>query len=313
MVVTCSFLIAQLTTFSDLSMEELFSFVNVPNATSSSSIVNTLFFIFVQSGLPGVIVTVTFAQLLPSIFSKQYPLPFLNIFGVYTIIRVALVIENIGIVKFVYVIFGCFKMCFNKKSNTKHRASLLDSSYHNMFVSDNEDDILEYCEEESNKNQGAEEVTDGNMMKNENYAIHITAYLRLIFNRFLTFASFCVTTLSLVFLGYGIAHGYSTFGKNIPSVFQFVILFFVLLVVFYCEGLKIAIVSTSHLDHVAVRAKGGNQISVRIHQLLHPPSIPSDKVFFLSSEEGYNDVSATAGQDFKAPEVDHVKRFLLGR
>ena len=319
MVVTCSFLIAQLTAFPNLSIDVLLSILNVSNVTSSPGVIDTVFFIFVQSGLPGVIITVTFAQLLPSIFSKQYPLQFLNILGVHTTIRVALMIENIGIVKFVYVIFYGFKLFFNQISNDsrsrndKDQSSLLDNSYHNIFLID--DDILEYEENES----PCEDVqTEKNPPSNENKGTHNAdtiprGYFTVFMNIFLTFASFCLTVCSIIFLVYGVYHGFSTFGEDIHPALQFIILGFVLLIVFYCEGLKIAIVSTAHLDHVAVQAKGGNHNAVQIHQLLHPSPPANNEAFHFHAEGGVPGNDDTTGQDRKSPEVDHVKRFLLGR
>lgn len=305
-------------------------------ASSSSSIGDSFFYIFVQSGLPGVIITVTFAQLLPSIFSKQYPLPFLDIFGVHTVIRVALMIETIGIVKFVYVIFSCFKVCFDRNRNERScdgkTQSVLDTSYNKCFLGDDEDDILEY-EREGSDQQQLENLAPSSTHDNDNTDNEMgrggchsdekqtnkgvidssRRYLKALTNGLLTFASFCLTFLSVAFLVFGIYRGYSAFGQQLHTVLQFVILFVVLLIVFYCEGLKIAIVSTAHLDHVAVQAKGGSASAVQIHQLLHPPAPASKEVYYISTDDnnaggGEGGAQASVGQP-----VDHVKRFLLGR
>lgn len=307
MVVTCSFLLAQLTTFPSLTSRVLLyqlSLSETSYTSSDASVGDTLFYVLVQSGLPGVVITVTFAQLLPSIFAKQYPESFLNILGIHSVIRVALWIEAIGIVKFVFVIFSALKLCLLSGVGGKSESGFLqDSSYHKCFMGNDTDDeerggegaMLEYEHEEGS--EVGEEVKD---KQSGGCAQACTTGI-------LIFLSFCLTVFSVLFLGYGISHGLSSVGHSLPPVVHFLVLGLVLVVVFYCEGLKIAIVSTAHLDHVAVLAKGGSQRAVRVHQLLHPPAVDEARTAVESTEDGH---STAPDPDQR---VDHVKRFLLGR
>mmetsp|Transcript_22127 Transcript_22127/g.37466 ORF Transcript_22127/g.37466 Transcript_22127/m.37466 type:complete len:620 (+) Transcript_22127:270-2129(+) len=326
MVVTCSFLIAQLTTFSSLSVHRVLAL----NSSSTSTVGDTMFYIFAQSGLPGVIVTVTFAQLLPSIFSKQYPLQFLNIIGVHSVIRAALLIENVGIVKIVYLIYEFFKVIFEvelsslvntTRTNGSGQSTVDTSNTERMLLTDphndNEDDSdLEYeqhgiddVDEDKRDRPSAEPQHVG---ANE---VHHRSLWQIVLASFVTFCSFCLTLFSVLFLGFGIYRGYGLYSQEIPTVVQYAMILFVLTIVFYCEGLKIAIVSTAHLDLVAIQAKGGNQRAVQVHRLLHPPHVVKSELCTNSSDnEDANSITASETHNHDSTvDVDHVKRFLLGR
>ena len=55
------------------------------------------FFIVVRSGLIGVLIVLSFGQLMPELLAAEFPLRFMNMYGSYTICRIALFIESIGI------------------------------------------------------------------------------------------------------------------------------------------------------------------------------------------------------------------------
>ena len=293
MVVTCTFMIAQLTTFSDLSLEMFMNAMNLPSGRDNErqGIADTLFYIFAQSGLPGVIVTVTFAQLLPSIFAKQYPLQFLNIIGVYPTIRFALLIESIGILKFVFIIFNCLNYVTGRS-----RREAYDIQEASSVLTDDESINGERASSEIGEN-----ITIWNC-KRVGCCKTFKTWMQV-------FLSSCLTIFSSFFVIFGIAHRYSTFGNQVHPSFQVLILFIILLIVFYCEGLKIAVVSTSHLDHVAIQAKGGSLTAIKIHQLLHPlHNIAENKsILRLAAVDGDTVIDASGSRD------DYVKCFLLGR
>ena len=319
MVVTCSFLIAQLTTFSSLSTDEVFPLLSNNDGTTvsnTSTVSNTLFYIFFQSGLPGVIVTVTFAQLLPSIFSKQYPEQFLNVLGVHSVIKVALAIERLGIVKFVNVIFRFFLFFFeNEFSSCGSNVKSLDKKSkrdENVFFAHDNEDIDSVLEFEHFVGAGDSDVDVGLSAVPEHTAVMEQSFSQRVISIILNCLSFFLTIFSAAFLVFGIYNGYSAYGQKMNVVTQFLVMLLVLLVVFYCEGLKIAIVSTAHLDHVAIQAKGGNVRAVQAHCLLHPQQ--PDKSMFHISHSSYSDPEFSAlTSDSSTAEVDHVKRFLLGR
>lgn len=116
MVVFCSFTIANLTTFPSLP----------PLFLGSHQINDTFVTIFLRSGLPGVFFTFTMVQVLPSILAKEHSVKFLNIPGIYSMIRFALLIEQMGIVQFVYILVESagalfcksYSVCINERNQS---------------------------------------------------------------------------------------------------------------------------------------------------------------------------------------------------
>ena len=64
-------------------------------------------------------------QLLPSLLAKKYPVQFLNIPGIFYIIKLALLIESVGIVQFVYVVVAAAKVCCCKSKVISHKSCAL--------------------------------------------------------------------------------------------------------------------------------------------------------------------------------------------
>jgi len=56
-----------------------------------------LFFITVQSGLVGVLVTLAFGQLLPELLAAEFPLKFLNLRACYSVVYISLVFDNLAV------------------------------------------------------------------------------------------------------------------------------------------------------------------------------------------------------------------------
>lgn len=63
--------------------------------------------VLVQTGLPGIAITLTFGQLIGQIFVEEFTLPFLNIYGCQFIIRLALAIERTGTTQLEITCFSC--------------------------------------------------------------------------------------------------------------------------------------------------------------------------------------------------------------
>jgi len=80
--VLTNFLLAQVTTF------KFFPSDGYPKV---------LFFILVQSGLVGVLVTLSFAQLLPELLAQEFPLRFMNMYGAPSMGFISLVFDAIGV------------------------------------------------------------------------------------------------------------------------------------------------------------------------------------------------------------------------
>ena len=68
-----------------------------------------LFFIVIKSGLVGVLVTLSFAQLLPELLASRHPLAFMNMPGSYSIVQLSLFIEAVGVGHCAWLIFYATK------------------------------------------------------------------------------------------------------------------------------------------------------------------------------------------------------------
>lgn len=299
LVVLCSFTIAQLTTFDNFSFDLLPHFLQ---GTAESN--PTLFFVFVQSGLPGVVITVICAQLVPSMLAKEYPLHCLNIIGIYSTIRLALLIEQIGIVKIVYSLASLFSKILFSMRGTKlnaipqsmditlpeqHPEADYDSAQH-VTLLDEHKIILD--EQAQHKHQDDLQVheEDASLPHSANPLPHISPFsssqkgvkyslcefgepvdtcechcsslavpaavypsltgvstYHIIKDSTQWICSFIFTIASICFVIYSSYNGYSTMSDSVSIPLQFLLLLTILVVVFYCEGLKIAVVCTAHL------------------------------------------------------------------
>ena len=166
-----------------------------------------------KSGLPGVIVTVNCFQLLPSLIAQRYPSQFLNRTPlVFSTIRLALAIESIGIVETTYLIVNLLEVLFFKRSK-KGGLALTENI-------DNNENIDESASSES---------------------LLSLKGLKKLFSLILFLSS-------AGFLLYNIIVGNSSLSDDVPPYALLIITLLIYLLVFYCEGLKIAIVSTCNLS-----------------------------------------------------------------
>ena len=56
-----------------------------------------LFFIAIQSGLAGVLVTLAFGQLMPELLAAEFPLRFLNMPACYSIVWISLLFDQLAV------------------------------------------------------------------------------------------------------------------------------------------------------------------------------------------------------------------------
>jgi hypothetical protein len=70
-----------------------------------------LFFIVVKSGLVGVLIILSFAQLLPELLAAEYPLRFMNMYGSFSIVYISLVFDMIGVGHAAWAIFYVTRRC----------------------------------------------------------------------------------------------------------------------------------------------------------------------------------------------------------
>lgn len=55
------------------------------------------FYIIIKSGLVGVLITLSFGQLMPELLAQEYPLRFMDMFGSLTVGRISLFADMIGV------------------------------------------------------------------------------------------------------------------------------------------------------------------------------------------------------------------------
>ena len=197
-VVLSTYMISQLTTFNEWNDD------------------GSLISLFARSGFSGIIVCINCFQLLPSLIAQRYPIFFLEYIPfVYSTIKIALFIENIGIVETTYIIVDVLEYFF---LNTKPS---LSSS---MNPSDDKNDIE------------LERIS----LKEKLFGFLTIKIFKKVYSLLLFVSSF-------TYILYNIGKNNSSL-NIIPPYILIAITLLVYLLVFYCEGLKIAIVSTSQLS-----------------------------------------------------------------
>jgi len=91
------FLIAQLTSFPGIPS----NFAGMPPI---------LVTILVQTGLPGIAITLTFGQLISQIYVEEFTLQFMNMYGCQLVIRMSLFVESTGVCNFSWLLYHGFSM-----------------------------------------------------------------------------------------------------------------------------------------------------------------------------------------------------------
>jgi len=215
-VIFVVFLLAQLTAFPDMPD----NFAGMPAAMT---------LILLQTGLPGVALTLTYGQLISQIFVEQYPAQFLNLLGTEFVIRLALFTENIGTCHWAWLLYHSVSSVACRSIN-KARDQLKSTDGFNVSVDDH-DQVLSPTE----KIRGPD--FDLGVEGGFTHAGAALEALKYMWSAFLT-----VGSIGLVF--YGI--GQQAYVLNVSPGAAFVIVFVDLAVLFFLEGLMICIVETQY-------------------------------------------------------------------
>jgi len=111
-VVFVVFLSAQLTTYSELD-------IPIPQ---------WLFILIIETGFPGVMVVLSWGQLMPQLVAATHPITFMNIPGAWFVIKIALGFEAVGITHFSWVLTFFTKFIFRmSKGDSVTRMSITRS------------------------------------------------------------------------------------------------------------------------------------------------------------------------------------------
>jgi hypothetical protein len=277
-----------------------------------------LFNVLFCSGLPGVVLVITIAQLTPALLAKEHPLRFLNLPGIYCVIQVALHLEKSGIMHFSYVLYDIFNSMFFKKevedvvkspscddfvapcttdleapklklktvestddlgsvgldTNSERSSECVSSVTLTSLVEGNKELSVEKCHEWG-MTGGSAETPDADIVINpiKTRSLFVTPLFQAaaptLCNTVLLFIKYICSTsmivMCLVFVVYYMAMGHSLINLALPL--QLLLFFLAMVLITYCEGMKVSIVSTSHLDSEDL--KDSHPIAYQVHKLLN--------------------------------------------
>merc|ERR1712080_790776 len=96
-VVFVVFLCAQLTTYADLNLSFMPSW---------------LFVMLIQTGLPGALIVLAFGQLMPQLIVNTNPITFMNHPGTWSVLQLCLCFESVGVTHFSWVLSGTVRFVF---------------------------------------------------------------------------------------------------------------------------------------------------------------------------------------------------------
>ena len=310
-VVLCSFTIAQMTTFN--------TFPAVPHLNS------WMLALLFQSGLPGVFLTVTLTQLLPSVLAKKHPLRFLELPGVLVAVRLALAVESLGVVQLLFPFVRALERCCCIASATMEPTARLQTpiqahtfamdfaAYEMRTLSEPQySPIAAPAQQEPGGDQCDRSTITSSCSTAEwlpaptanpstswkNRAVLMCEAIKLL-------VSVTASTLSVIFIVFALLHSYSSFSAPVPV--QILLLLLALSVIFYCEGLKIAIIKIT-------ARKPPSTIVTLTCQDVHSP--PVDRPSCGGTQGAANSVStepALIGIDRLIQGQGSVERFMLGR
>lgn len=209
------FLIAQLTSFPGIPPD----FAGMPPI---------LVTILVQTGLPGIAITLTFGQLISQIYVEEFTLQFLNLYGCQLVIRMSLFVESTGVCNFSWLLyhlaskFFCKYLCGAGKNIPQSQA-------------DNDTATLEAPGSPTARIRGPDYVPVAYSDK----PLSWWDYVKYTW-------STCAILFSLFVILYGIGIRAYVLPVNVGGAY--IIFFMVMTMLFYLEGMMIAIVATQYWD-----------------------------------------------------------------
>eukprot|EP01035_Chromulina_nebulosa_P019885 gene19885-25840_t len=220
-------------------ISDITSFPNMPaNFAGMPSILVT---ILVKTGLPGVALVLTFGQLVGQIYVEEYTLPFLNFYGTQFCIRLSLFAEWIGICNFSWLLFHIDSRVLCRKVRRMQRT--IDSKKH--LTNDN----LVALAAESTKSDmtiDGEPLSPTELNRGPDFDNGIPDEKLTLFDYVKYLWSSAATIGSVIVVCIGIIK--RTYVLPVPEVAAFIIAICALTMLFFLEGLMIAIVATQYWD-----------------------------------------------------------------
>ena len=223
-VIFVVFLIAQITSFPKIPK----NFVGMPALMTT---------ILVQTGLPGIALVLTFGQLVSQIYVEEFTLQFLNLIGCEFVIRLSLAAEWIGICNFSWFLYHASSFLCCRKVEIIENEIKSNKSWENIIENGPDDAQRQQPMSPTEKNRGKDYKS-------------VTAFDDVNPKTFFEFVKYLWSTFatlgSLFIIFYGISIG--SYVLPTPVGATYVIFFLVLILLFYLEGLMIAIVATQYWD-----------------------------------------------------------------
>jgi len=235
-------------------ISEITSFPGIPK--NFAGMPSILVAILVQTGLPGVALTLTFGQLIGQIYVEEFTLPFLNLYGCNFVIRLALGAEYIGVCNFSWLLYFttsrtvCRRVLQAKK--TMHTSDRMDTGYTTYATDAKEEDRDNnhrrqlYPHNNNNNEVEIEAMSPTEKIRGPNFDLGIPDKPLNWFDYIKYFWSTCVTLGSLAIVVYGIKSGY--YVLPVPPAAAFCVAVVGICILFVLEGLMIAIVETQYWD-----------------------------------------------------------------
>ncbi len=194
--------------------------------------------ILLGSGIPGIMLVLTFGQLVPQLFVEEFTLPFLNLYGCYAVTQLCFFAEFVGVCNFSWLLFHGVDALFFGHKRVPSKISMRQPGSPGKLASSpiQQRPVSDVDQLPSPVVPFAEDEPDADF-----------APLRLgAFDCLKHFWSTGVTLGALVIVGYGISQHYSVLPAPVPVLYF--IFIGALTLLFYLEGLMICIVATQYWD-----------------------------------------------------------------
>jgi hypothetical protein len=204
------------------------------------------------SGIPGIMLVLTYGQLVPQLFVEEFTLPFMNLPGCYFVTQLCFLAEFLGVCNFSWLLFHSVNSLFYRPRPHRLPGSLRTPSAGSSAL------------ETSPRSPVAAFVEDDPMDEDLPGASGIrTGWFDLLKHLWST----GVTLGAVVVVMYGISQHYSVLPVPVPALY--IIFFWALALLFYLEGLMICIVATQYWNPEDFRAS--HPRAYQLHKIVNRP------------------------------------------
>ena len=201
------------------------------------------------SGLPGIFLVCTFGQLIPQLFVEQYTLPFLNLYGCWSVTQLAFLAEFVGVCNFSWLTFYAVDHFFFGEEKEAP-----------VTVALNQPGVSAPKAEAQPAEPAAGFMSESKTQQREKIRLGWFDICKYIWSTGVTLGSCLV-------VGYGISQKYSVMVAPVPLLY--IIFIVVLGLLFYLEGLMICIVATQYWNPEDF--KGSHPRAYQLHKIVNTP------------------------------------------